>query len=187
MRQVRLLFSAGLLIAAFGLSAMATDKDAKKDPPKSKTEQPKAEAKSGEITWLQYDTGLKKAQKENKHVFIDFTAKWCGWCKKMDRETFQEPDVVELINQHFVPVRVDGDSPKELDVEGFKITEKNLTRSEFGVRGFPSFWFLKPDGTKLGKIDGYRDKAFMMEALTFGKDYKYDSTQAEQADAGKKN
>lgn len=189
MRQLRTLFTAGLLIAALGITTGAVDKDAKDDSPKSKTEQPKAnapETKSGEITWLEYDDGLKKAQKENKHVFIDFTAKWCGWCKKMDRETFQEPEVVELINQHFVPVRVDGDSPHELDVEGFKITEKNLTRSEFGVRGFPSFWFLKPDGTKLGKIDGYRDKSFMMEALTFVKDYKYDSTRSEQADAGKK-
>ena len=90
-------------------------------------------------------------------------------------------------SQH-VPVRVDGDSPHELDVDGYKITEKSLTRSEFGVRGYPSFWFLKPDGTKLGKIDGYRTKDFMMEALTFVKDYKYDSTktkQSDQADAGK--
>jgi len=191
MRQVKWLFILGVMIAAIGINARADNKDPKKEAPKAKTEQPKAEApaeKSGEITWMEYDAGLKKAKEENKHVFIDFTAKWCGWCKKMDRETFREPEVVELINGNFVPVRVDGDSPNELDIEGFKITEKSLTRSEFGVRGFPAFWFLKPDGTKLGKIDGYRDKDFMMQALTFVKDYKYDSTrtkQSDQADAGK--
>ena len=191
MRQVKLLFILGLLIAAVGIGARADNKEQPKEKPKANTEQPKAQTpaqKSGEIEWMAYDDGLKKAKEENKHVFIDFTAKWCGWCKKMDRETFKEPEVVNLINESFVPVRVDGDSPHELDVDGYKITEKSLTRSEFGVRGYPSFWFLKPDGTKLGKIDGYRTKDFMMEALTFVKDYKYDSTKtkpSDQADAGK--
>lgn len=187
MRQVKLLIILGLLFA-FGVAVKATNKDPKKETPKDKTEQPKAQApaeKSDGINWLAYDDGLKKAKAENKHVFIDFTAKWCGWCKKMDRETFHEPEVIDLINQSFVPVRVDGDSPHELDINGYKITEKSLTRNEFGVRGYPSFWFLKPDGTKLGKIDGYHDKDFMVRALTYVKDYKYDTTRTGQADAGK--
>jgi thioredoxin-related protein len=184
MRQVKSLLILGLLLTAVGMNARADNKEQPRQKPEAKSEQPKAQApaeKSGEITWMEYDAGLKKAREENKHVFIDFTAKWCGWCKKMDRETFKEPDVVKLINESFVPVRVDGDSPNELDVDGYKITEKSLTRNEFGVRGYPSFWFLKPDGTKLGKIDGYHNKDYMLEALTFVRDYKYDTTRASQS------
>ena len=131
------------------------------------------------IQWVSYDVGLERAQKENKHVFIDFTAKWCGFCKKMDAETFTQPNVIAMINENFIPVKVDGDSQKELDIKGYKITESNLTKQEFGVRGYPTFWFLKPDGTKLGAISGYRPANVMMEAFTYVKEEQYDSAAAD--------
>lgn len=133
------------------------------------------------IQWVSYDVGLERAEKENKHVFIDFTAKWCGYCKKMEAETFSQPEVIAMVNANFIPVKVDGDSQKELDVDGFKITESNLTKQEFGVRGYPTFWFLKPDGTKLGAISGYRPASVMMEALSFVKDEQYDTTSTDTA------
>lgn len=136
-------------------------------------------AAPGSIEWLSYDVGLERAQKENKHVFIDFTAKWCGYCKKMEAETFSQPEVITMINENFIPVKVDGDSQKELDIKGYKITESNLTKQEYGVRGYPTFWFLKPDGTKLGAISGYRPANVMMEAFTFVKEEQYDSTAAD--------
>jgi len=141
-----------------------------------KADTPKKEVENNEIVWISYDEGLAKAKEEDKHVFIDFTTSWCGWCKKMDKETFSRPEVIELVNDHFVPVQVDGDSKNLLDIEGFKITEQSLTKTEFGVRGYPTFWFLKSDGTKLGNISGYRDTKTMMEALTYVKDEQYDTT-----------
>jgi thioredoxin-related protein len=147
---------------------------------------PSQENKADEIVWLRYDEGLKKAQQENKHVFIDFTTSWCGWCKKMDKETFSRPDVIELLNDYFVTVMVDGDSKRELDIDGYKITEKNLTRQEFRVSGFPAFWFLKPDGSKLALIKGYRPAEYMIEALNFVKDRKYDSTSTESPEEKEK-
>ncbi len=140
-----------------------------------------AQTNHEEIKWLRYDEGLKKAKKEGKHVFIDFTAAWCGWCRKMDRETFSRPEVIEMLNNHFIPVKVDGDSKRELNIDGYKITEKNLARHEFRVTGFPSFWFLKPDGTKLAVIRGYRQADFMMEAFDYVKERKYDSTATESS------
>ena len=137
------------------------------------------ESRADAIQWVAYDVGLEKAEAENKHVFIDFTAKWCGYCKKMERETFSQPEVIRMVNEHFVPVKVDGDSRDTLDIDGFKITERNLTKAEYGVRGYPTFWFLKPDGSKLGAISGYRPKDVMMDALAFVKDYKYDSTKTQ--------
>ncbi len=132
-----------------------------------------------EINWMPYDVGLHKAKTESKHVFIDFTAKWCGWCDKMDSEVFSQPEVIEMVNTNFIPVKVNGDSNQELNIDGYKITEKNLARHEFRIRGYPAYWFLKPDGTKLGVIRGYRPTDDMMKAMTFVKDYKYDSTRTE--------
>lgn len=161
------------LLAFLAAGLVYADGETKKDQSDSPK---KDEIKNEEIDWIAYDEGLAKAKKEGKHVFIDFTTSWCGWCKKMDKETFSRPEVIDLVNKYFVPVQVDGDSQNMLDIDGFKITEQNLTKSEFGVRGYPTFWFLKSDGTKLGNIAGYRDVKSMMDALVYVKDEKYDTT-----------
>ena len=128
------------------------------------------------ITWLEYDEGLKIAKEQNKHIFVDFYTDWCGYCKKMDRETFSKAEVIEMLGDNFVAVKVNGESNDTLDVEGFRITERNLTSREFGVKGYPTYWFLKPDGSKLGAISGYRPAKVMMEALTYIKTEAYDTT-----------
>ncbi|HWR82536.1 MAG TPA: DUF255 domain-containing protein [Candidatus Deferrimicrobium sp.] len=167
-----------LAVSLFLAAGSVYPEESKKVTPKP-SDQPTAATKS--IQWQAYDTGLARAKAEKKHVFIDFTAKWCGWCKKMDKETFSQPAVVDMLNANFVPVRVDGDSEHELNVDGYKITEKDLARSEFAVTGYPSFWFLKPDGTKLAVIRGYRQTDYMMEALVYVKDAKYDTTDSKSS------
>ncbi|MFQ6007944.1 MAG: thioredoxin family protein [Candidatus Zixiibacteriota bacterium] len=180
MKQLPFLANLLLLLSFFALMTWA---DTQKESDKKKPSEKKAD--NEEIHWLSYDVGLEKAKANQKHIFIDFTAKWCGWCKKMDRETFSKPEIIQMINDNFIPVKVDGDSKRELNIDGYKITERNLTRYEFGVRGYPSFWFLKPDGSKLGVIRGYRTPDYMMEALTYIKERKYDSTRTETAKDGK--
>ncbi|NOY88216.1 MAG: thioredoxin family protein [FCB group bacterium] len=161
-----------LLIISLGIPSLFASEDttsAKQSPPEKRI-------KTDKINWESYDIGLKDAKEKNKHVFIDFFTSWCGWCKKMDREVFNDSKVIDILNNDFIPVRVNGDSKKVLNVNGYKVTEKNLTKYEFGVRGYPTFWFLKPDGSKLTTFSGYRPTDYMIKALTFIKDYKYDTT-----------
>jgi thioredoxin-related protein len=177
MKQAKLLTPLLLSVTLFALTAGSKEN--------KKTEQkqtPQKETNHKEVKWMVYDVGLEKAKAEEKHVFIDFTAKWCGWCNKMDEDVFSRPEVVEMLNTNFIPVKVNADSKHELDIDGYKITEKNLTHHEFGVRGLPSYWFLKPDGTKLGVIRGYKRADYMMQAFEFVKDYKYDSTRTRTPD-----
>jgi len=142
------------------------------------------EQKKKEIAWNAFDDGLIQAAERDKQVFVSFTAKWCGYCRKMDREVFTDSRVIDMLNEHFVSVRVDGESKKELDVNGYKITEKNLAVREFGVRGYPTFWFLESDGSKIGPLGGYVPTETMLEVLTYVQERRYDSTQTE-ADSSK--
>jgi thioredoxin-related protein len=144
---------------------------------------PESEA-AAKIQWMRYDEGLAKAKAEDKHVMVDFSTSWCVYCKKMDKETFTKPDVIKLLNDNFVAIKVDGDSKQELDIEGYKTTEKELTKKEYGVRGYPAFWFLKSDGTKLAQIKGYRPADYMIEALNYIKDEKYDTTKTDGSSSG---
>ena len=140
---------------------------------------------SKKINWLKYDEGLEKAKKENKHIFIDFTTAWCGYCKKMEKEAFADSTVIGLLNNDFVAVRVDGDSKNKLDIDGYIITEKDLSRKEYAVTGYPTFWFLKSDGSKLAREVGYRPTEWVVGALNFVKDYKYDTTRTQQSQTNK--
>jgi len=144
-----------------------------------KTETKTPSDKSNGITWLSYDAGLVKAKAEDKHVFINFTTKWCGWCKKMNKTTFKEPGIIETLDAKFVSVKVDGDSKEELDIDGYRITERNLARSEFGIRSYPTYYFLKPDGGKLGAARGYQSKEQLSQYLAYVAERKYDTTKTQ--------
>ncbi len=150
--------------------ASATDK---KDDKKAKGST-KPTIDSTAIAWYPYDQGLKLAKESGKHIIVDFTAKWCGYCKKMDKEVFTDPEVIKFLNTHFVCVKVDGDSPNELNIEGYKITEQNLARSEYRVSGYPTFWFLKSTSERIGPASGYRPKDQFLDMAYFVKDDLYD-------------
>jgi len=123
-------------------------------------------AKGKEIEWLPFDKALVKAKTENKNILVDLTASWCGWCKKMEKETFSQPEVVDMVNKNFVPARVWGDSDNLLDIQGYKISERNLATSAFQVTGYPTFFFVCPDGKGLARFIGYRPKDAFLAELT---------------------
>ncbi len=141
---------------------------------------PSARHTGGDITWYDYDSGLVKAKTEDKHIFINFTTSWCGYCKKMNKSTFVDPEVVRMIDSNFVAIMVDGDSKHELDIDGYKTTERTLSKKEYGVSSYPLYFFLKPDGEKLGALRGYQLKDQLMQYLTYVNDRKYDTTATDQ-------
>lgn len=146
---------------------------------KSADKQGAPEATEG-IVWLKYEEGLKKAFDSEKQVLIDFTTKTCGWCRRMEREAFVDPQVVDYVNEHFVPVKVWGDSPRELEIDGFTTSEMRIAREIYRVRGYPTFWFLESDGKKIGQQPGYQKPNQFLSLLEFVKERKYEQS----ADAG---
>jgi len=131
-------------------------------------------AKSNGIEWLTYDKGLAKAKAEGKPVIIDFYTDWCGYCKKMDRSTFQDPKIVGFMKDKFVAVRVNGDEKtKMVSHEGEMMSERTLTKA-YGVRGFPTFWFLDSEGKKIGPAPGYKSTDNFLPLLEYvsGSHYK---------------
>ena len=95
-----------------------------------------------------------KAEKEQKLVLLDFTGSdWCGWCKKLDAETFSKPEFVEYAKKNLVLVEVDFPNTKPQSDE-LKAANKDL-KDKYDVTGFPTLVLLRPDGTLLWKQVGY--------------------------------
>lgn len=165
-----------IVLAVFSLTAIVLAAGEVKPP----TAGSSTELAAPKITWLNYDEGLALAKKQGKHVFVNFTTSWCGYCKKMDATTFADSEVVKMIGDRFVAVKVDGDSKHELDINGYKITESSLTKEQYGVSGYPTYWFLTPEAKKLGALRGYQFKDQLMQALTYVAEKKYDTTKTDQ-------
>ena len=65
---------------------------------------------SGQIKWMSIEEAMRKQDSVSKTVIIDMYTGWCGWCKKMDAETFSNPELASYINNNFYPVKFNAET-----------------------------------------------------------------------------
>jgi thioredoxin-related protein len=95
-----------------------------------------------------------QARKEGKLLLLDFTGSdWCGWCMKLDEETFSRPDFIDYAGRNLVLVQVDFPSHKSQTSE-LKKANRALSQ-KYAVSGYPTVLIIKPDGTILWDQRGY--------------------------------
>jgi hypothetical protein len=87
------------------------------------------------------DAAFARAQAEDKPILLDIGAVWCHWCHVMDRESYENPEIAALINQHYVAVKVDRDERPDVDAR-YQAAVSAIT----GQGGWPLTAFLTPDG-----------------------------------------
>jgi thioredoxin-related protein len=110
-------------------------------------------AAAQEVRWRQdYAAARKEAAASGRPLLLDFGNEGCVWCRKLDATTFRDRAVVELLNERFIPVKVDGDR------------EEWLTRAA-AVNAFPTLVILSADGKIVGRHEGYADAAKMTTLL----------------------
>lgn len=101
----------------------------------------KAQTKFFEGSWREASA---EAQKQDKYLFIDCYTDWCGWCKVADKKTFPNEDVGKLLNEYFIPIKLDMETNA-----GVRLAMK------YRVTGFPSYLVFSPDGILVHKVFGY--------------------------------
>lgn len=89
---------------------------------------------------------LKKADKEDKVIFVDAYTTWCGPCKKMSRDVFTNAEVADFFNKTFINVKMDMEKG-----EGIKIAE------DYNVRAYPTLLFIDKKGELVHRAVGYHN------------------------------
>ena len=69
-----------------------------------------AQAVTAQVKWMGIEEAMRKQDSMPKTVMIDMYTDWCGWCKKMDAETFSNPELAAYINANFYPVKFDAET-----------------------------------------------------------------------------
>jgi uncharacterized protein len=94
------------------------------------------------VDWHEWSAdAFDKAQRENKPVLLDVGAVWCHWCHVMDRESYENPEIAKLINENYVPVKVDRDERPDVDSR-----YQAAIQAISGQGGWPLTAFLTADG-----------------------------------------
>jgi uncharacterized protein YyaL (SSP411 family) len=94
------------------------------------------------VRWLPWgDAAFERARHEDKPILLDIGAVWCHWCHVMDRESYEDPATAAVINELFVPVKVDRDERPDVDAR-----YQRAVQSLSGQGGWPLTAFLTPDG-----------------------------------------
>jgi uncharacterized protein len=94
------------------------------------------------IRWHEWgEEAFATAQRENKPMLLDIGAVWCHWCHVMDRESYDDPEIAEIVNQHFIAMKVDRDERPDIDSR-----YQAAVQAVSGQGGWPLTAFLTPDG-----------------------------------------
>ncbi|MDE1170205.1 MAG: thioredoxin family protein [Verrucomicrobium sp.] len=102
---------------------------------------------------LSFDAALLRAAQENKIVLVDFFTTWCQPCKMLDETTWKDPAVIGLLREKTVALRIDAEKEAPL-------------AQRYNVHAYPTVALIKPDGTMIDGLVGYRDaKTFQADFL----------------------
>jgi uncharacterized protein len=93
--------------------------------------------RAADISWRAWGpAALDQAAAADRPLLLNLSAFWCHWCQRMDETTFSDPAVIRLLNEHFVPVRVDADREPHV-------------QDRYIAGGWPTNAFLTPTGEVL--------------------------------------
>src|ERR1700693_3195879 len=126
------------------------------------------------VQWHEWgEEAFEKAKRENKPILLDIGAVWCHWCHVMDRESYEDPEVAAIVNEHFIAVKVDRDERPDIDSR-----YQAAVSAVSGQGGWPLTAFLTPDGrpfyggTYFPPSDGYGRPSFKRVLLSIANAYK---------------
>jgi thioredoxin-related protein len=119
------------------------------------------------IKWYSFEDAYALSKKKPKKIFVDMYTDWCGWCKKMDSETFANPVIAEYMDKNFYCVKFNAERKDTVIIDGQTFINPNPKGPRPGshqlavslLRGkmsYPSFCFLNEKGQLITVVAGYQ-------------------------------
>src|SRR5881398_2800386 len=94
------------------------------------------------VDWYPWgEEAFRRAKELDRPILLDIGATWCHWCHVIDRESYEDPDLAKVINEHFVAVKVDRDERPDIDAR-----YQQAVGAIAGQGGWPLTGFLTSDG-----------------------------------------
>lgn len=147
----------------------------------------------GKIHWMTLEEAVKAQKEVPKKIIMDTFTTWCGPCKMLDKNTFQNDDVANYINQHYYAVKFNAEGNETINFKGKTYTNPNFNPNtsgrnsahqlslQFGVRAYPTILFLDEEANYIGPLTGYRTPQQLELYLKFFKSDEYKNITTKEA------
>lgn len=118
-----------------------------------------------QIQWMKFEDAIAENAKNPKMILVDVYTDWCGWCKKMDKETFTDPKVIEYINSKFYAVKMNAeDTKRTFEFMGKTYNEAQMAAA-MRVNSYPNFVIIEPKLQNIAQMPGYRQPTEFLDGL----------------------
>ena len=109
---------------------------------------------------------INKSSQSEKIRMIYFTADWCKWCKKMEKDVFSDNEIQDYVNNYFLPFIADIDARNRILYQSEYFTVKELSEL-LNVKSYPTILFMNSSLESIGELAGYHDKENFMKVLKY--------------------
>lgn len=149
----------------------------------------RAAAQEAHEGWVTPAAAFKDAEGAGKKIVVDIYTDWCGWCKRMDRDTYADPGVAAYMKEHYFAAKMNPEKEGSLPYDTTEVTYRDFAGA-LGVRGYPATAFFNEKGELLTVVSGYlKPKEFMRVLRFFGENVylkqKWDEYNAAETAAGR--
>jgi thioredoxin-related protein len=122
------------------------------------------------VEWKTISEALDQAPKTNKKIILDVYTDWCGWCKRMDRDTYADSAVAAYMQEHYIGSKMNPEKSGKLTYDGKEFTQQEFGQA-LGINGYPATAVFNEKGELLTVIPGYIKAAEFLRILKyFGED-----------------
>jgi thioredoxin-related protein len=140
------------------------------------------------VKWYTLKEALELNKKAPKKIMIDLYTDWCGWCKKMDAETFENPVIAAYLNTNFYPVKFNAEGSDSVEFAGYKFGNTSAggrSTHQFAVAlfqaqkvdpGYPSIVYITENLQLIGVMPGFLNPVQIEPILNFIVEDKFKST-----------
>jgi len=138
------------------------------------------------MKWYTWEEATALNKTNPKKIIVDVFTDWCGWCKKMDKATFQDPKVSAYLAANFYPVKLNAEQKADIIFNGetFKYVETGKGQGIHtlayslldGKMGYPTVVYLNEKYERIMISPGYKEPKDMMTELKFAVDEAYNNS-----------
>ena len=135
-----------------------------------------AQDHAGPVKWITFEEAVRKSAAVRKPIFIDVYTDWCGWCKVMDKNTFSNPMVAEILNQKFYAVKFNAEQREDIVFRGNRfqfVAQGNRGYHQLAAAllnnklSYPTVVFLDEDFGMIQPLPGYQEAAEFHKVIQF--------------------